>query len=722
MKNFYSILIIIFIISFSLVKGQASFTELNLQGKEAIKAKNNETAEKCFYESIKKNKDADSYYQLSKLYLPKTDSHLKNLGYEYISQALLLEPNNFDYRYLYIDYLEFFRNLSKREEEYRKVYLADPTQSKAIFKLAEMKFKIYERYRDYRVDSELWIYDEEVFPIDMTKEVQVDLDSAEYFYKKGLSIDSTNYEGLFGIVRMYQSTVSPERAIEYLKKIAKYYPDDKDVHLQLGVYCYKKKRLDESFRELQKGLSLMGAEEREDFVYNSVIKMLEPKYSSLFRKMSKEEIAAFIDKWWKVSDPLYLTETNERLMEHYVRVAYANLQYSSPAIDLIGWKSERGQVYISYGEPDRKMKLAIDKTHTFVEMWEYNNMPGFRFMGVKNYYKLSVLNGVEDLWNRGGVVMRGRPGYEHPSFPGGRFDINSLDDFNMIRMQKVQSYQPVLYGSKLKLDFRTYYFSRLTGKPNGNIETYVAYSVPTKDTTYSNEIKDFTHEIGVFFFDQNFEPLAQTRNTIKDSEIRKIFSPRKEIPVNCRGFGVKPGKVSFAFDLRRTLDSNYFTNRKVIAIPLIKNSVLGMSDLVFTNNIEFEKDLPFGMKRSEISFYPNLNNRFKNGEKFYIYYEVYNLKMDENKEGAYEQVITIRPKGEEGISLKKIVKGITTLFTGEEGTVSLTTNYRSKEENTQVYLQLDISGYKPGKYDLIITINDKISGKKTEKEVDLEII
>jgi hypothetical protein len=368
------------------------------------------------------------------------------------------------------------------------------------------------------------------------------------------------------------------------------------------------------------------------------------------------------------------------------------------------------------------MDAQVNLNGQFMEFWEYDNIPGFCFSGNMNYYKFAV-NGqfINEIWNKNQMVLRGRENFQHPSMPGGRFSINSLDDYNSIKKQKIQSYKPLLYGSKINIDFRTYFFNSLTGQSNGNTGTYVVYSIPTKDTTYKNEVKDFTHEIGLFVFDQNFNPLLEKRDVLNDAGIRKIFSGNSGNMVNCVPFELNPRKISLAFDLRRMTDSNYYTYRKVLEIPKYDNQAVSISDLVLTNSIELEKELPYGIKRGGISFYPRLNNRFANGEPFYLFYEVYNLKLDEKKGTNFEQVITIKPKGEEGLSLKKIVKGITTLFTGEEGKVSLSTDFRTKEENTQVNMQLDISGYKPGKYDFIVTINDKISGKTIEKRIDLEI-
>ena len=62
-----------------------------------------------------------------------------------------------------------------------------------------------------------------------------------------------------------------------------------------------------------------------------------------------EKMAAF-RAFWTERDPTPGTARNERLEEYYYRVAYANERYSR--LRDSGWDTDRGEIFITFGEPD----------------------------------------------------------------------------------------------------------------------------------------------------------------------------------------------------------------------------------------------------------------------------------------------------------------------------------------------------------------------------------
>ncbi|GMQ81670.1 MAG: hypothetical protein BMS9Abin05_1105 [Rhodothermia bacterium] len=75
--------------------------------------------------------------------------------------------------------------------------------------------------------------------------------------------------------------------------------------------------------------------------------------------------------FWDKRDPTPNTKRNEKMEEYYYRVAAANRQYSAVQE---GWKTDRGFVFIRYGEPD----FIERKPHSFnyepYEIWIYERI------------------------------------------------------------------------------------------------------------------------------------------------------------------------------------------------------------------------------------------------------------------------------------------------------------------------------------------------------------
>ncbi len=126
--------------------------------------------------------------------------------------------------------------------------------------------------------------------------------------------------------------VNPGKGIPYLKKLIRLYPENKDAHLYLGLLYYRTLQLDSAYYEYKKAIGLMDTQEKEDFTFNSVKVLLEPLLKNKINNISRNSLRQIIYMFWKERDPLNLTSYNERLLEHYTRVAYSNLRFSVPKL------------------------------------------------------------------------------------------------------------------------------------------------------------------------------------------------------------------------------------------------------------------------------------------------------------------------------------------------------------------------------------------------------
>ncbi|MDX1439657.1 MAG: GWxTD domain-containing protein [Rubricoccaceae bacterium] len=85
---------------------------------------------------------------------------------------------------------------------------------------------------------------------------------------------------------------------------------------------------------------------------------------------TEDEQVALFREFWERRDPTPGTRRNERMEEYYLRVAYANERYGRQIDE--GWNTDRGEVYIRFGEPDLVDRHPFNYGTKPYEIWYYN--------------------------------------------------------------------------------------------------------------------------------------------------------------------------------------------------------------------------------------------------------------------------------------------------------------------------------------------------------------
>jgi GWxTD domain-containing protein len=83
---------------------------------------------------------------------------------------------------------------------------------------------------------------------------------------------------------------------------------------------------------------------------------------------------AFIQSFWMIRNPDPNAPGNSFREEHYRRLEYANSHYGVRALE-DGWRTDRGMVYITLGEPQQKQVYVNTKYLRPMEIWFYQD-PG----------------------------------------------------------------------------------------------------------------------------------------------------------------------------------------------------------------------------------------------------------------------------------------------------------------------------------------------------------
>lgn len=83
-----------------------------------------------------------------------------------------------------------------------------------------------------------------------------------------------------------------------------------------------------------------------------------------------EQLTRFND-FWRKRDPTPGTDRNEKMEEYYYRINYANRQYGQSSE---GWKTDRGQVVVLFGEPDHVERHPYSYNTKPYEVWYYHRI------------------------------------------------------------------------------------------------------------------------------------------------------------------------------------------------------------------------------------------------------------------------------------------------------------------------------------------------------------
>lgn len=171
------------------------------------------------------------------------------------------------------------------------------------------------------------------------------------YYEEGVQRkDRGNWQGALklwwqGWQKLEQQGVSdPRLGIAFIelvteKKATRYYGTASDIYLW-GFRWVKSPELQEVVvEEARRILPLLG--EKKQKQWEQWIKAGDPI------------LAHQIRLFWIERDPRPITRVNERLLEHWERIAYARKHFTKNRNTVYG-TDDRGTIYVKYGEPDRK--------------------------------------------------------------------------------------------------------------------------------------------------------------------------------------------------------------------------------------------------------------------------------------------------------------------------------------------------------------------------------
>ena len=124
------------------------------------------------------------------------------------------------------------------------------------------------------------------------------------------------------------------------------------------------------------------AQEAElDSLFGPLIYLGTPGELSVYKGLTLDGKRRFLREFWRKHDPTPATTENDALDAFYRRIAEANVRFrEGGAGGVAGWRTDRGRVFIRYGEPDETLKRPSSGPDRPWEAWKYTKDRQLKFV------------------------------------------------------------------------------------------------------------------------------------------------------------------------------------------------------------------------------------------------------------------------------------------------------------------------------------------------------
>jgi GWxTD domain-containing protein len=651
-------------------------------------------------------KYAAAFYELACVRMEKNTIENRRRAAEAIERAVSLSPANAHYRYT-CGVLCLRRGMAgTAEREFRKAAKLNPGDPQAHHQLGLLAEERMLHYRDMFNFTSGGILDLRDFADD-------DYLEAQKRFQAALDADPKFAESYYRLALLYFESGRLEEMNHLLQKAIRQGIGNKDHYLFLGLSLHEMGDDEAARRAYDMALEMMPPGDRE--LFESLQTVLPKDSAAVYLRADAETRIKRMQQFWTARDPFYLTPANERLIEHYGRVAYANLRYSFPNKGIEGWKTDRGKTLIRFGRPRRHYKSRAD----------LGTSPTGR----------TQLNPSREVWDYGDfqLVYEDRFLNRNYSFAWGFLpETDSKYIFDRLVKETPERYDFPFGGKEMTMQ---HVIAQFRGE-NDSTQVEVYYGLPEAQMqpgAVAPHSARYLFDRGFFVFDRQWEPLLERR------EYRILDAPRSNDPRQKKAGAfvldrlstkAKAGAYTYAMEIRDRISQHAGSARASLEVEDFSGPMLKMSSVVLASNVAQAKPAD-GRASSGTGIYtkdgldvvPMLKNEFSLDMPVYVYYEVYNLQPGADSLCRFRIDSRIEPLKSERGALAGALRGFGRLLGMGNKRTAITSSFESGSFNTteKLYHALEIAGVTPGRFELTLTVNDLNSGEDAGRRLIFEI-
>lgn len=609
----------------------------------AVAAADTVTALAELREALELNPElADAYYHIGRLYTQRasaveTDFEDRKKAEDALTKALQLKPNHPPYllelaklrlkQHMRVDAARLLRRARERAEKLgNPEILADLHYSLGYIKELRYQALRHKRMRpffrgppvarfDLLVEDRPSRYTNDYLDRSADIEGSGELVKEEMIehYRAAVRADPSH---IAASIRLMGQLLDEYRLSEYLavaRQLVELHPDRPEPRLYRGLGLHVAGREAEAEAEFEEALARMEPGERE--AVENLSPVLRRRDAADYRSLAVDEREEFNRRYWQLNDPLLLTSSNERRLEHLARVAYSDLRFSAPATGQRGWETDQGIIYIRYGHPEEIASFSASS---------------------RDYGNPFAVGQRSIIWTYGEdgpvFVFRQNPGYLKARFAG---------DYEFIA-QNYRHVQPAAYTNIPSIPVLMplpVQIARFRGRAADEVAVELHAALPLVDLAEGVDLVKGEIEVGMFLLNARGQEIVRRTDTevityAESENVNEHRSWRIALPPS--------SPLVAAVEARDAVTWRAATARDTFtAVPFLEDS-LAISDLLIADLIIPLVEEP--ERREDLEVLPNAALRYGSGDPVHLYYEVYGLQPDEEGFVAFDVSLQLRVK------------------------------------------------------------------------------
>jgi hypothetical protein len=387
-----------------------------------------------------------------------------------------------------------------------------------------------------------------------------------------------------------------------------------------------------------------------------------------YHTLTGSERARYHERLWRLADPLYLTEGNESLIEHFSRRVYSHILAYAPASGELGWGPDVEQLTLRFGVPTARTQ---------------NFGTGVGGKRVTEHFAPNQLTYVPPaLITRAGLT---------PFEPGTPWPYDTI--------RSTSGYAPKTFRRMMVLEHQV---ARFPARTSGELRA--DYLIPL-DSAVQLPAR---FEVALFALDSTYQVVAEKRDTVTVNGAQAARRLSMTLPAGIVAYSLE------AIDLgsRLAARGRYLFPARTALRPLL-------SDLVIMR----ASDAAPPTSRTDAEFRPLSTLMIRQGDAIALYFEARGLTANAARDVRYRVDLEVLEPDSPGTFTRVVRRlGRALGMGGDDVAPRITWNQeQTTTETTVIALKLGAVQLEPGLKQFKLTLTDSQTGASSTVERLLRI-